>query len=283
MVCTRDMEVIADFEYRLPDYPRFRKRKPRNIPRLTGTYSTINCCFAPNIGHWWIDCVPRILSLAKAEPKSKITLLLPASLGAVHRESLEYVLPSHFSVEYHPDETWFRLEKCLWPSMVSGRCNYFLPAEYNEFIRRPIFDRFHLPARHTKTARIYVSRRRARWRRVRNEEAVCALLVRYGFQIVDLEDLSFRQQVEFFHRAEIVVGPHGAGLNTILFSGDIHVVVFYPIASPQNYFHTQAIGLGQKHHFLTGSGREDDDFEVDTERLKQILENEIGLRPGTAT
>jgi capsular polysaccharide biosynthesis protein len=278
MVCTRDMEVLADFEYRVTHYPQIRKRKPRNLKRLTGTYSTVNSCYATNIGHWWIDCLPRILSLAKVEPKSKITLLMPVSLGAVHRESLESVLPSNFVVEYHPDTKWLRLEKFLWPSMASGRCNYFLPAEYNEFMRRPIFKRFNLPARHSKTARIYISRSRARWRRVLNEKAVCALLVRYGFKVVDLEDLSFREQVELFHQAEIVVGPHGAGLNTIMFSGDIHIVVLYSTQVPQNYFHTQAIGLGQKHHFLTASGGEDDDFEVDIPALEQLLKNELNLK-----
>lgn len=280
MVCTRDMEIIPDFEYRLHEYSQYRKRKPGNVQRLTGgIYSSIHGCFSANIGHWWSDGVSRILSLAKVEPKSKVTILLPKSLGAVHRECLSHVLPSNFVLETYPDETWLRLEKFLWPSMVSGRCNYHLPAEYNEFIRRPIFNRFNLPARHTKTERIYISRSRARWRRVTNEAAVCALIAPYGFRVVHLEDLSFREQVELFHRAEIVMGPHGAGLNTILFAGDIDVIVFYPIAHPQNYFHTQAIGLGQKHHFLTGTQTEDEDFEVDLARLKQLLENELDLRP----
>jgi hypothetical protein len=278
MVCTRDMEVVVDFEYRLPYYSQFRKRKPRSLKRLAGTYSTVNSCFAYNIGHWWIDCLPRIHSLAKAEPKSKITLLMPTSIRGTFRESLEYVLPSNFVVEYHPENHWLRLEKFLWPSMISGRCNYLLPTEYYESMRRPIFARFGLPAQHRKTARIYVTRRGARWRRVLNDAAVGALLVRYGFEIVVLEDLTFRQQVELFHKADIVVAPHGAGLNTIMFSGDIHVVVLYPTQVPQNYFHTLAIGLGQKHHFLTHPGGEDDDFTVETERLEKLLQTELGLR-----
>jgi hypothetical protein len=281
MVCTRDWEVMADLEYRLYGYPELRNRKPRNLTRLTGTYSTIFSWNGENFGHWMFDFLPRVHSLAKAEPKAKITMFMPDHLRPALRESFESVLPRNFIVEYRPRDTWLQLENFIWPSMISGRCNFFLPAEYYDAIRRPIFARFGLPERHRKTERIFITRRHATVRRVLNEPAVASLLERYGFKSRELSELSFREQVELFHRADIVVGPHGAGLSSILFSGDIRLLVLYPTQVPQNHWHTLARGLGQEHHFVLHHVGEDDDFTVDTQQLEHVLRHKLGLQPSS--
>jgi capsular polysaccharide biosynthesis protein len=279
MVCTRDWEVMADLEYRLSGYPELRKRKPRELTRRAGTYSTVFSWNGENFGHWMFDFLPRIHSLAKAEPKAKITILMPDFLRPAFRESLELVVPGNFAVEYLPRDTWLQPEKFIWPSMISGRCNFFLPAEYYEAIRRPIFSRYGLPERHRKTKRIFITRRDALNRRILNEDAVSGLLVRYGFEDHELSRLSFREQVELFHQADIVVGPHGAGLSSIVFSGDIRLVIIYPTRVPQNHWHTLSRGLGQEHHFVRHDTGEDDDFTVDMEQLERVLREELGLRP----
>jgi capsular polysaccharide biosynthesis protein len=86
--------------------------------------------------------------------------------------------------------------------------------------------------------------------------------------------------VELFHSAEIVIGAHGAGLGTMFFSGDISLVVLYPTRVPPNYFHTLALGLNQRHHFLChDQSREDDDFIADLGALERVLRNELNLQP----
>lgn len=279
MVCTRDWEVVPDHEYRMTDYPQIRKWKPRQVKRCTGAYSAIFTWNGENFGHWMFDCLPRMHSLAKAEPQAKVTMLMPDFLRPAFRESFECLLPRNFATEYHPHDTWLQLENFIWPSLVSGRCNYFLPAEYLEAIRRPIFAKFSLPERHRKTRRIFVTRRQAVTRRILNESAVSSLLARFGFEDYELSRLSFREQVELFHQADIVVGPHGAGLSSIVFSGDIRLVVIYPTQVPQNHWHTLARGLGQEHHFLLHHVGEDDDFTVDIQQLEHVLLHDLGLQP----
>jgi glycosyltransferase involved in cell wall biosynthesis len=277
-VCTRDWEVIPDMEYRLTNYPEIRNWKPRNLTRRAGVYSTIFSWNASNFGHWMFDFLPRLPVLAKAEPTAKVTLLMPDFLRPALRESMEILLPEHFAIEYHPYATWFQTEKFIWAPVVSGRCNFFLPAESFESIRRPIFAKYGLPDKHKKTRRIFVTRRHATVRRVLNETDVSALLARYGFEDVELSELSFRQQVELFHEADIVIGPHGAGLSSIVFSGDIRLVVFYATRLPLNHYHTLARGLGQEHYFLTSNVGEDDSFSVDVRGLEETLTNQLGLK-----
>ena len=114
--------------------------------------------------------------------------------------------------------------------------------------------------------------------RVLNEAELEAFLKPYGFRTVELSQISFREQVELFHRAEIVLGPHGAGLNVLFHCGKIPVVVLHPNQKPQNHYHTLARGLGQDYHFVLHHGDIDSDFEVDLPALKRVLEGELGLR-----
>jgi hypothetical protein len=67
------------------------------------------------------------------------------------------------------------------------------------------------------TKRIYISRRSASYRRVINEADLELILKRFGFQIFECESMRFDEQISLFKGAEIVCGPHGAGLTNIAF------------------------------------------------------------------
>jgi hypothetical protein len=283
IVCTRDLEVLVDIEPRIVEFRHNAYKKPaaiRNgtVNRLKGLHSSVNAIAAGNPYHWMVDSLPKLHSLAQYEPKAPVTLLMPDSTNPVQRESLSILLPRNFTVEYHPAQEWLQLETFLLPSLVSGFYNGHLPPEYYDSIRRPVFDHYQLPAIHSKKERIYISRQGARCRRVLNEEAVFALLKPYGFKLVQLEKLTFREQVELFHRAEIVIGPSGAGFNLITFCGAIDLVVLHPNQVPENFFHLMAQGLGQNYHYVLSNGQADDNFHVDLPALKCVLEKELHLK-----
>lgn len=66
--------------------------------------------------------------------------------------------------------------------------------------------------------RIYVSRRDAsKMRGIVNEDAVCALMERFGFEIVTPGEMTVEEQMVAFRDAEIIVGPHGAGLTNLVY------------------------------------------------------------------
>jgi len=280
MVCTRSFRVLADrgLEDRLPAYSAFGERKPRSMPRVEGPCATIQYSLAYNPGHWMVDCLPRVRNLDLALPGVALTLLMPRGATEFQRELLTAVLPRRFRVRWDVAEPWVQCGEFYWSSLVSGRCMDRLPPEYVQAIREPLFRKFGLAEPRGGTRRIYISRKRARYRRVLNEEVLLRVLAGYGFEEVDLETLNFRQEVELFHDAEVVLGPHGAGFAGLFFAGKIDVVVLYPTRVPPNYFHTMAAGLGQRHHFVCHDEKEEDDsFAVDIPELKRVLEKEIGL------
>jgi hypothetical protein len=66
---------------------------------------------------------------------------------------------------------------------------------------------------------VYISRRGTQsFRRLTNEDAVEAVMMRLGFAVVRTEDLSFDEQVATFARARVIAGPDGAGLNNAAFA-----------------------------------------------------------------
>lgn len=65
--------------------------------------------------------------------------------------------------------------------------------------------------------KVYLSRAKARYRKITNEEAVFQLLEKNGFETVYAEDLSWKEQLQLFHETRVLVANHGAGLTNVLF------------------------------------------------------------------
>ncbi len=279
IVCDKSLRLVAEhgFENRhdnISDAMNFHQFNPKI---MRGNYATINHPYADNFGHWIIDCIPKIIALEIAYPYRPVVFLMPANATEFQRETLSIILPPHFSVEYLDPSLWVRPEKLFWASPASGVENFMLPPEFFQSIRSRIFARYGLSSVHRMTKRIYVSRRRAKHRRITNEVELLSLLSEYGFEDVDLETMPFQRQVELFHQCEILVGPHGAGVCTSIFSGPISSVVLYATQLPPNYFHAQALGLGQNHYYVcSNSLGDDDDFEVDLHQLRRKLDEIVG-------
>lgn len=280
LVCTSDFRAIGDsqMEYRLPWCKPFNWFKPIRVKHMPGTYATINNTFWKFWWHWLADCLPRIYCLQLAYPNQRIVLLMPAEMGTSFRESLASVLPPQFEAKYLPSKVWVKVDRMLLPSYVSTRANGHLPAGYYEFIRQRVFAKFGLPPEHEQIERIYVSRANAEYRRIRNEEQLIELLAGYGFKAVKPETLRFREQVNLFHRAEVIVSAHGSNWGNILFSGKIKIFVLYPDRKPNTHIYTMAKALGQEHYFLAGEEpSENSDFTVDLAAIEDVLTNEMGL------
>jgi hypothetical protein len=101
--------------------------------------------------------------------------------------------------------------------------------------------------------RIYISRSDANHRRVLNEPDVLKRLQALGFVVVELEPLSFQDQVALFAHAQVVIAPHGGGLTNLIFCSPNTTVV--ELVSPyyiRHYYWVISRLLNLKHYFLVG-------------------------------
>lgn len=132
--------------------------------------------------------------------------------------------------------------------------------------------------------RLYISRSKANSRRVLNEDKIINLLVPFGFEIVNSENLSFYDQMSLFSQAEIVISAHGAGLSNIVFCNPGTKVL--ELQSPTYLglcYWLIADSCDLDYYYLLGKGYYENnayyywkdgttDIDIDINELKQTLE-----------
>lgn len=202
-----------------------------------------------NYYHWLLESVPK---LSHAPPE--IPILTPLS-RPFHLETLRAAgITQNLWVELKNNSHFLvpRLH-ALPPVKVSQTDIDYL---------RSLFFPKNLPPLSRK---IYISRRDTWRRRVRNEEALIAILQKKGFEIHTLTELSIREQAALFCEASHLITPHGASLSNLVFCQK-SVKVLELFASNYCYSHyeklAQQCGLDYHRHIsLTDQG--DPDFSLD--------------------
>lgn len=226
--------------------------------------------------HWITDALPRLYALG-ARVKGA-TILLPMPYG-----QFEYTAPSLAPFEIgtirHLDKQHVLLcRDVIVPTHTAPSGNY------NAVIMNGLKDRLlaHFGARNATPngERVYVSRQKAKVRRIANEEDVEVVLKQSGFRTVCFEDCTFAQQVAIASNASCMVSNHGAGLTNMLFmpaggrvlelrkAGDSHNNCYFALAS--------AVGLEYWYQLCDAQTPDEDaysaDLVVDTEKLKKNID-----------
>jgi len=156
-----------------------------------------------NFFHFLIDTLPRFHFKYKFARFSK-PIMFSGIKESFHSSSMELLLHKKHPL-YDPSHR-FLLRECamMWP----------LPRTIAvDFLRK----KSARVAAETGAKRIYISRRNSIYRQVRNETEIEPILANFGFKIIDCENIPLEKQISLFKGAEIVCGPHGAGLTNIAF------------------------------------------------------------------
>lgn len=221
-----------------------------------------------NYYHWTVETLPklRLLDTFRRETGREPTLLLPADPPSWMLESLSLLGGNNFPIQYANDSV-YRPKSAVVHSFVDT----ITPGEYQWFECQTAHLRDDIETDHPR--RVYVSRAGARERRVYNKTAVLDVLGAYGFESYRLEELSVAEQVQLFANAEVVVGPHGAGLSNLVYSEDVTVIELFGENLKQN-FSRIAEAAGFDYHRLQ-CRQDGPDINVDVSRLREVLEKVV--------
>jgi hypothetical protein len=211
--------------------------------------------------HFLVDYLSRfdLLNEDYFSRYGRINLLCPGGLRPTEEYFLSRLRPPNVRIVPLEDDVLYRPEKYLFLSFPTRRSSAYIPGPFVERLRERVLHQ-DVDAR---TRRLYISRRQATDRRLENEDALMRQLRPLGFRRVVLEELPPADQIRLFQEAEIVVGPHGAGLANLLFSSDATVLELQPSQNVALHYYLLCKRMGHDYQYLTHDASSvDDDFST---------------------
>ena len=200
--------------------------------------------------HWMTDALPRLITARNVITSH--TLLLP-----LRYKKYPYIVDSlsyfKIPVRFFSASEKIKIKEFVLPSHTA------LPGNYNKQIineLRSIFlSKFSgiLPSR-----KLYISRQKAKKRKVNNEQSVIRIFEKYGYECHCMEDYSLSKQIELCVQSKAIAGLHGAGLTSMLFmqekgqllelrnEDDCHNNCYFSLASDLNIDYYYQINKGNK-------------------------------------
>jgi capsular polysaccharide biosynthesis protein len=214
-----------------------------------GRVAVLTCSRQDNYYHWLSDVLPRLHMVRsqgllpdrwyvwrqKAFQAETLSLLGVPGAAIVDATAFALVDAETLIVPFHEIKFQFEFPQWVYEFLRAS----FLPAAG--------------PRDGPPVRRIYVSRAGARWRSVVNEAEVLACLEPLGFRRVSLEGMSFLDQVTLFRDAEVVVGPHDAGLTNLVFAPPGTTLIELQPKKLQNPFFKLSRTAGLDYYYVTSS------------------------------
>lgn len=224
--------------------------------------------WANNYFHWMTEILPGIVAISHQHPS--IPVVIPSNyLNHPFIVDSLYLLKIDFKI--FDVKHSLNIDK-LYTSAIPhvGRFNEGLM----HFFRDKFIQNF-TPSTYPNKL-IYITRGKARRRRVSNEDEVFELLENNGFEKVALEDLHVKAQITLFQESKVVVASHGAGLTNIMFMQKGQSVI--ELKSDNNdywcYFSLARV-YKLKYFYILSKGsslqHRDADILVDIDQLKKIV------------
>jgi len=206
--------------------------------------------------HWFCDLLPRLFAV-KEIVKDHI-LLLPDSnyVRNIGLQSLDFFDLQPAGIEFIKDDELLKVKNLslITHTCLTGYINDVLIQNMKSFIDNKI------QYSQLTESKIYVTRDKARYRKVLNELEIWDVVRNRGYEIVRFEDLSWKDQIIQAASAKSLVTIHGAGLvNTMFMPKNGSVLEFRrnKIYHNQCFWHLSA-ALKLNYYYLFGTPDNDE-------------------------
>jgi len=287
LVVTPDNRVLAGgtgifFSCPHPTNPLRLTHLPRPR-RVAGDLAVIACFAGENYYHWFVSNLARLWLYEQAGVAADARFYVAVD-KPFQRESLQLLgIPAERIVPAQP-QAHLQADRLL----VSSLRDQQLSPEACEFLHRRLTG--HLAADRPANARLLIMRSRRGRRTILNQNELLRALAPLGFEPVWLERLPLAKQIDLFHTAECVVGPHGAGLTNLMFCrpGAVAVEISTPlrvlpcfseIAHHRRLQHHLELATPvNRRHFNPVEGVGDSDLLVDPAAIRGRVEQLLAVR-----
>lgn len=246
--CSNDGRVVAAGDP--------AKRAPER--RLAGTVLVLANAYANGNFHWMFETLPRLLLAQTAGyGLDAIDHVLVRPLFPHQIEALERLGVPRSKLVFTHDHTNVVADRLIVTSNVESYDHAFQPPsiEIEGWICRFLSTAFRFPPAEARPAgrRLHISRKKAAWRNLVNQDDVNAFLERNGFETVYFEDMSLADKHRALNGADVVAGLFGAGFTHLPFCRPgTRVILFYPEECVTDSYWTVCNHMGLEHFHVIG-------------------------------
>ncbi len=220
--------------------------------------------------HWITDVLPRILIAKKFLPARSILLPVRFKELVFVQESIKLL---DVNVIYFQPYIKYKIKHIGLTSHLST-CNF--DTELIRQVRRD-FTKDIEAFKINPYKRIYISRSKAKRRRILNEEALRLLLSKFNIDCFNMEDMSFEEQRKLMAETKFLISNHGAGLTNMTFMQEGATIFELKSDSKNinNCFFNLARALDHKYYYTINQGKGNNIQYTDIEVDLDILEIEL--------
>lgn len=266
-----------------------------NVRRRPGdridTGVLLSCDHDYNYFHWLVECLPKLVFLNTLPEFEGLPLLIRKNLHPNLLRALDVINQGRRPVIPLDEGHLFQVRRLVLPSDLSRLLDRYegTPQVETDCVLSPSWVKrtaellaASRPGGAEKPWRkLYLTRRGAAQRNVRNESAIELELLDRGFEVVQLDGASFESQVTLFRQAAVVVAPTGAALTNLLFcQPGTRVIVLTSNHESLNFHVFSQLArimdvrleyvLGRRMYNLA-SFTVHDDYVIDVEPLLQVI------------
>ena len=213
----------------------------------------VTTAHSKNFFHWHLDVLPKFELIEKFDNP---TVALPSyCANGFYRKTLRL----------YPNIKFIFIKNCA----SIHNLNYFPDTaptgNYRPNLLKLVHNRLVSSLREYKTKsvdtpekiKIYISRGKAKNRKIIHEEIIINQLRSLGFLILHMEDWSYEEQISYTSRASVLLSLHGAGLTHMLFmpKGSKVIEIRLDGDSLNNCYFSMASGLDHDYFYILAKKR----------------------------
>lgn len=285
-VYTSENQVIKEFtsQEENPKVGRWKLPKSK-IKKINGKVAHLSLAgLENNYYHWLVECLGRLYLIEKSGFNPDFYVIsqnfeFKREYAKLLKIPEEKIIPAESNQIIQADELIVADFINNWEFIdFRGYQHYqkqYLPSWIGNLYKERILPEIEK----TEPKRIYISRAKAKYRKILNFDEILPILKKYDFQIVYPEDINVREQLKLFYNASIIVSPMGAGLGNIVFSKEGTKILEL---CPQ-YFHTSCLRILANvmeldYNYMVGKTEDtsmhpqQENFVLDAKKFEQALE-----------
>ena len=213
-------------------------------------------------GHWVPEYLPKLQFYEHHPEFKQLPIIVDEDMPQSHYDYLNCIA-KNLLIKI-PANVGFRCERLIYAPPATFFPAHLFPNEIPVHEVGPVSPRSYrylksrveatLGTRRPGGGRYFLSRRNMTWRRLSNDAEVSAFLEAKGYQTVQIESLSFVEQVRMFQNALHIVASNGSSLQNIIFSDPSVRLLVLSQSNLVNWgaFYAQTGELGYKSRFVCG-------------------------------